>query len=178
MAYFKINVCHLRVQEALKELHILVWDDLKGNNSWLRGNKSESYELFLEWRCHDRNFSLGGIHGELKGIPYRIGFTGISKAYFELVLPDRWYQFSSSSQFGCFSMPGSAGLLPGSACFSDRWSDEPQSEFLVRPFANWRRQCRTTWQMTTGAENEVVDFLADLISTVRQSRQRKRGGRS
>lgn len=152
------------VAGQLNHLWDLIWAN-GGESSWYRLGDRQ-FEFFVNWWCNRNKFSILSIDGELP-IKYKIGFCG---GTIELIVSDRHYKFYNKPNYGSFSVPNSIYLHPGSACYSDRWEDEPVDEFINAPFTNFKGRChRKSWLMTDKAVAEVVTFLSDLCDRIEEA---------
>lgn len=155
------------VSKQFDRLWDLVWAN-GGSSTWYRlGNRQ--VEIFADWWCNNNIFSIISVKGDLPE-KYKIKSCG---NVIELTLKNRHYQFYSKSNYGHFSVPNSIYLTNGSACYSDRWDDEPIDEFISTPFVNFQGRChRKKWLMTNEAASEVTAFLSDLCDRIEESRTR------
>ena len=160
------------ISEVIGRLWELVWFDCKGEGAW-NGNPDGSYDFFPRWGVSNQALGLKKIEGSLDGKPYSMNFVGISVGFFELTLEDVTYDFSSNPRYGHFSQEGVKHLTSGSAYFALRHSDEAVSDFLKAPSRSHGFTHRPRWLMTPEREQEVVQFVDQLISAIKQLKERK-----
>ena len=153
------------VAEQLNRLWDLIWAN-GGESNWYRSGDRQ-FEVFVEWWCNRNKFSILSVDGKLP-TKYKIKFCG---GTMELIVSDRYYQFYDKPNYGSFSIQNSIYLHSGSACYSDRWADEPVDEFIDAPFVNFNGRCnRKKWLMTDKAVAEVVTFLTELCDRIEEAR--------
>ncbi|MGL5061035.1 MAG: hypothetical protein ACRC62_13765, partial [Microcoleus sp.] len=138
------------VSKQFNRLWDLVWANGGENISFPVGDRQA--EAFVEWWCNGNKFSIYRIVGETIN-KYSIN---VGASFVQLILEGRYYMFYSKPNYGSFSVLNSVFLVSGSACYFDRWEDEPVDQFINFPLISFQGRVREKWLMTNEAASEVT----------------------
>jgi hypothetical protein len=157
------QVINPRIAKALTRLDSLLFDTLKGNDTWLRYGK-DSHEFLIRWGCYEGNIQVYEVKGTLREESFRFNFVGLSTDSIQITLKKKGLDatFTSSPEYGYFSVPDNIYLKQGSSCYKSKPSNVTEEEFFAKPFAGQER----SRLMTPEVESTCVTFLNDLVDTV------------
>lgn len=151
---------HPRINQAIDELNLLIWNTLQGEDSWYRLGDNP-YSFYVAYWAWDKTLRVRGIHGTFKDQEYEIKFVG--ENHFEFALPARKYVFSDDPAYGSFNISPDSSLFTGSGYFQElavydtKWAESNK---------DFSRNIK--WLMTDEKQLEAATFILELCEVIRQ----------
>ena len=151
---------HSKINQAIDELNLSIWDTLQGNDSWHKLGDNP-YAFYITYWVWNKTLEIKSVHGTFKRQEYKMSFIGSN--HFELVLPIRRYVFSGNPAYGSFSTDRNFGLITGSAYFQNLAIYDTKRAERNEDFSE-----NTKWLMNNEKELEAATFVLELCKTIRQ----------
>jgi hypothetical protein len=160
-----MRVNNENTNKCIDRLWDLLWDTLKGEDSYYELGV-DSYQFFPKWNFHDGQIQCNGITGKLRGQSFALDLTGFS---IRLVLPEAKYSFFISPSAGS-GHTEDGHYIKGSDFYSLKAEAKDVKDWMAHPYGTWGTPRALI--ITPEVEQQVIDFIDDLINTIKDRRTR------